>query len=51
MLVSPVADGESLTRMGVRVDTEVNVGTFSSGQRRFLEFHRERVFLEAKVER
>lgn len=51
LLVSPVADGESLKRMGVRVDTEVNVGTFSSGQRRFLEFHRERVFLEAKVER
>jgi hypothetical protein len=26
-----------------------NVGTFSAGQRKYLEFHRESVFLEAKV--
>jgi hypothetical protein len=37
--------------MGVPVGERVNVGAFSEGQRRYLEFHRERVFLEAKVER
>jgi hypothetical protein len=51
LLVSPVAHGPSLERMGVRVGERVDVGAFSSGQRQYLEFHRERVFLEAKVER
>jgi len=35
--------------MGIAVDTTVNVGTFSEGQKRYLEFHRENVFLEARV--
>jgi hypothetical protein len=35
--------------MGVRVGERVDVGAFSAGQRQYLEFHRERVFLEAKV--
>jgi putative restriction endonuclease len=51
LLVSPVADRPSLERMGVPIGERVNVGSFSSGQRKFLEFHRERVFLEAAVER
>ncbi len=51
LLVSPIAHRESLERMGVPVSGDVNVGAFSSGQKRFLEFHRERVFLEADVER
>lgn len=37
----------ALTVAGERL----NVGAFSAGQRAFLEFHRERVFLEAAVER
>ncbi len=41
----------SLERMGVPLGERVNVGAFSEGQRRYLEFHQERVFLEAKVER
>lgn len=45
VLVSPVAHRESLRRMGVRVDEAINVGVFSSGQRQYLEFHREHVFL------
>jgi putative restriction endonuclease len=46
LLVSPVAHGPSLERMGVAVQERTNVGGFSEGQRRYLEFHRERVFLE-----
>jgi putative restriction endonuclease len=45
LLISPVAHGESLRRMGVRVDEMQNVGSFTQGQRKYLEFHRERVFL------
>ena len=51
LLVSPVAHRASLERMGVPVGEKKNVGGFSEGQRRYLEFHRERVFLEARVRR
>jgi len=51
LLVSPVAHGPSLERMGVAVQERTNVGAFSQRQRRYLEFDRERVFLEARVGR
>jgi hypothetical protein len=47
LLVSPVAHELSLRKMGVPVGQRVNVGGFSQGQRRYLEFHRESVFLQA----
>jgi putative restriction endonuclease len=47
LIVAPVADQPSLERMGVPTDTVVNVGGFSSGQRQFLEYHREAVLLKA----
>lgn len=49
LLVSPVAHIESLRKMGIDPDNRPNVGTFSAGQRSFLEFHRENVFLQARV--
>ena len=49
LLVSPVAHRASLERMGVPVGERLNVGAFSEGQRRYVEFHQERVFLEARV--
>ena len=49
VLISPVAHRESLARMGVPVDRDVEVGAFSSGQRRFLEHHRDLVFLRAQL--
>lgn len=51
LLVSPVADQRSLERMGVPVADRRNVGAFTEGQRRYLEFHQERVFLASRVER
>lgn len=48
VLVSPVAHGESLVRMGIDPKHPPNVGSFSTGQRRFLEFHRENVLLRSK---
>jgi putative restriction endonuclease len=47
MLVSPVAHLPSLRRMGLPA-AGINVGTFTEGQRRYLEFHRESVFLESR---
>jgi hypothetical protein len=35
--------------MGIPPDERRNVGGFTEGQRRYLEFHREAVFLEARV--
>jgi putative restriction endonuclease len=47
LIVSPVAHRPSLERMGVPTASVLNVGTFSSGQRRFLEYHRDAVLLKA----
>jgi putative restriction endonuclease len=49
VLLSPVADILSIERMGIKDSMLNNVGAFSSGQRRYLEFHRENIFLESKV--
>jgi hypothetical protein len=46
LLISPVAHGESLNKMGVHTERAVNVGGFSEPQRTFLEFHRSSVFLK-----
>lgn len=47
LLVSRVAHEHSLRKMGVPVGTLFNAGGFSEGQRRYLEFHRESVFLQS----
>jgi putative restriction endonuclease len=49
VLVSPVADMTSIEKMGITPSMLQNVGAFSTGQRQYLEFHRESIFLEAKV--
>lgn len=48
LLFSPVAHAASLRRMGLDPDMPRNVGAFSQGQRQFLDFHRESVFLQTK---
>jgi len=47
LIVSPVAHPPSLQRMGIDTLSVVNVGTFSSGQKRFLDFHRNSVLLRS----
>ena len=47
LIISPVAHHPSLERMGIDVTTAVNVGGFTSGQRAFLDFHRNSVLLQA----
>ena len=48
LLVSPVAHADSLARMGLDPKQPRNVGRFSEGQRRYLEFHRENVLLRSR---
>ena len=46
LLVSPVAHRESLVRMGIETRNKINVGGFTTGQRDYLDYHRNNVFLE-----
>lgn len=47
LIVSPVAHKSSLQRMGVDTTAIVNVGGFTSGQKKFLDFHRNSVLLKS----
>lgn len=49
LLISPIADRTSLSRMGIETQANVNVGRFSEEQRKQLEYHRSNVFLAARV--
>lgn len=49
VLVSPVADVSAIGKMGITEEMLRNVGAFSSGQQRYLDWHRENIFLEARV--
>ena len=49
LLVLPIAHEESLRRMRMPVDEVRNVGGFTEGQKRYLEFHRESLFLSARI--
>lgn len=49
LLISPVAHEQSLHRMGIQTTDAMNVGKFSVGQARYLEFHREHVFLARRT--
>ena len=43
------SNDESLRRMGIPSVERRNVGGFTEGQRRYLELHRQAVFLEVRV--
>jgi putative restriction endonuclease len=47
LIISPVAHIPSLQRMGIETTTVVNVGGFTSGQKQFLDFHRNAVLLQS----
>jgi len=49
LIVSPVAHRPSLLRMGIDFGPDLNVGSFTSGQKRFLEFHRDAVLLRSEL--
>ena len=45
LIISPAAHRPSLRRMGVETESAVNVGGFTAGQKKFLDFHRNSVLL------
>jgi predicted restriction endonuclease len=45
ILVSPIVESSSLSRMGIDLSIKDNVGTFNEEQQYFLEYHRKEVFL------
>jgi len=49
LIISPVAHKRSLQRMGIEISKVVNVGGFTSGQKQFLEFHRNAVLLQSML--
>lgn len=49
LLISPVAYKPTLQKMGIPCDQQTNVGSFSSGQKQFLAYHRENVFLSRRT--
>jgi putative restriction endonuclease len=48
LIVSPVTDLQSLKRMGIDHGKSLKVGGFTSGQKRYLEFHRNSVLLKSR---
>ena len=48
VLLSPVVHDLSLSRMGLPRELLQNVGAFTEGQRRYLDFHRDSVFLKSR---
>jgi putative restriction endonuclease len=47
LVISPVAHMPSLQRMGIDTTAAVNVSGFTSGQKQFLDFHRNAVLLQS----
>jgi hypothetical protein len=48
LIISPVAHLPSLQRMGIETEHIINVGSFTLGQRNFLEFHRDAILLRVR---
>jgi putative restriction endonuclease len=49
LIISPVAHRSSLQRMGIETVKIVNVGVFTSGQKEFLDFHRNSILLRVRA--
>jgi len=47
LIISPIAHSPSLERMGIRTNEPINVGGFTGGQKRFLDFHRNAILLQS----
>jgi putative restriction endonuclease len=47
LVISPVAHRDSLRRLRIQAERIINVGSFTEGQRRFLDFHRNAVLLRS----
>jgi putative restriction endonuclease len=50
LLISPIAHEESLQKMGIDTGERVNVGAFTEEQKKFLDFHRQQIFLKPNLQ-
>jgi len=50
LLVSPRSERLSLNRMGIKTDKVINVGAFNQDQKNYLDYHRDSVFLQSRIE-
>ena len=50
LILSPTAHMLSLERMGIPRDGQLNIGSLHEGQRNYLDFHRDSVLLQARVQ-
>jgi putative restriction endonuclease len=48
LLISPVANRGALQRMGIHTEEKIVVGQFTQGQRGYLSYHRDSVFLRSR---
>lgn len=48
LIISPVAHRPSLQLMGIDTENIVNVGNFTQGQKEYLSFHRDAIFLQTR---
>ena len=46
LIVSPIADHESMIKMGVDANELSNVGVFNGDQKHFLDYHRSEILLK-----
>lgn len=49
LLISPAAHFPSLEKMGIHTNSTLSVGAFCEEQKTFLDYHREEVFLAARL--
>lgn len=49
VMISPIADIESIERMGVNTKTPILTGRFNCDQKHFLEYHRRQIFLKSSL--
>lgn len=47
LIISPIAHRLSLQRMGIETSKVINLGGFTSGQKQFLDFHRNAVLVQS----
>jgi hypothetical protein len=47
LIISSVSHRDTINRMGISTDEPTNVGSFTSGQKHYLDFHREFILLDS----
>jgi len=49
LIISEVTHKDSIRRMGINPDKIIHVGQFNPDQKAYLDYHKDHVFLQARV--